>query len=325
MTPSNPDSAKTSALVVCVDKNLLWQAAFFLNRAMAAEADDPFDYYLYTTDPLDGALAACFPDAVKIIEVREDIVPKEDFKSHGFVTPATLLRIKALEELCRTYARVIYSDVDMFLRWGKFSDLLALEPFDAPVAAVRDACFWEVNPTFVNQDANFFSKAAASRYFNAGFLFANGPKYTEQQISQQAMDFLLEQKQKAALADQTALNVVLSGTWLELPPSWNWQCHVRSNIYLSAYFNPRLVHFSGNMKPWNDPHRMHGEMYIGEMQNFLNSMGLHDIATDLALGGWTSAVRMQPLQKQLKLTRKAARSVEPFASYLASGDFADIW
>ena len=91
MTARDPSSAR----VVCSDKNLLWQAAFFLERCRFFDAAGRVDYHLFTSATVPDHLHAAFGDT----HIRENVstnLASDKFQSLDYVTPATLLRITAI-------------------------------------------------------------------------------------------------------------------------------------------------------------------------------------------------------------------------------------
>ena len=121
------------AVVVCTDRNLFWQAAFFLARSLASDREGRLDHYLYCSDPLDDRFRDILGDRVTVVEKQAPEVDGQVGISRHLTT-TSLLRITALQELCATYRQVAYSDVDIFLRWGSFAELIPLAGHDRPLA-----------------------------------------------------------------------------------------------------------------------------------------------------------------------------------------------
>lgn len=310
------------AVVVCSDRNLFWQAAFFLARSLASDREHRLDHYLYCSEPLDDRFRDVLGDRVKVIEKRApEVDERVGISSH--LTTTALLRIVALEELCPIYPQVAYSDVDVFLRWGSFAELIPLAGHDRPLAAVRDRSLWGDTPErWVSR--NYFPSlpdGVMGQYFNSGILIANGPVYLEQEISPRALAFLRDHPEKCHYSDQSALNAAVNGDWLELSPSWNWQANMRYD-HLIPLRNPRLVHFTGPVKPWRDRSRRFDEVYFFAMATWLEANGMQDILDALPDRRF-HASRERMRTRMLKEGHDPMAMREAAKAYLNRTDFAD--
>lgn len=319
LKPKNSD-----AVVVCVDSRLIWQAVFFLLRAIQKDTRRDADYFLYLSEPVSKKYTDLLGADVMVVQHEEEIIPSNKFRSFRHVTPATLLRVRAIEQLSQKYERVIYCDVDMFLRWGSLTDLPEIDWSGRPVAAVREAVYWGRNSEEGVRDAHFLQPDQRERYFNAGMLIANGPEFVSQDIANRAVEFLLEHGKAASMADQTALNVVLSGNWAELPPSWNWQCHMGDGVLASA-LNPRIMHFSGDKKPWDAPLFLFDEHYPRCMHEFLVDRGLDDEAKALHANVWAEDFNPVVLRRRVRLMRRGIDRYADIEEFLQRNDFAATW
>lgn len=158
-------------------------------------------------------------------------------------------------------------------------------------------------------------------YFNSGVMIANGPVYLEHEISPRTLAFLRDHPEKCRCADQSALNAAINGNWLELSPSWNWQANTRYD-HLIPLRNPRLVHFTGPVKPWKDRLRRFDEVYFYTMAAWLAANGFHDLLDALP-------DRMFVASRERMRTRMLNEAPDPMAmrehgmAYLNRSDFAD--
>jgi lipopolysaccharide biosynthesis glycosyltransferase len=110
-----------------------------------------------------------------------------------------------------------------------------------------------------------------SKYFNAGVLVIDLDRWRQQGVYSRCLEYLAAYRNKVYFWDQEALNAVLAGRWGELDPRWNWHPSLDHLVgskpvgqAASAYGAGRaetacstrwIVHFSGNLKPWNFPRR----------------------------------------------------------------------
>lgn len=265
------------ATVICSDKNLFWQGVFFLRRAVSFDPHGASDYYYYINDPAPDWVRLLLPPQVRIVETDWRL-DESSYQTSNHITQATFLRLHAMEELSTRYQKVCYSDIDIFQRWGSFTELAALDLGDFPIAAVRDDAFWgqQAEHWMKNKYVAHLPGDIGERYFNAGIVVANGPVYSDMAISQNALSFLADHKDICRYGDQSALNAVIKGRWAELSYSWNWQ-HNRRYDWMIPSRNPRFVHFVGPVKPWRDRFLIMDEMYRAEMSRFLRDSGLDEL------------------------------------------------
>lgn len=262
------------ALVVCSDQNLFWQGVFFLHRAALFDTFKRIDYYYYVTDDFPPNYARLLPENAKVMHWKDNI-PDNEYAHAPHITKASVLRLYAVKDLAETYNRILYFDIDVFLRWGDLADLLQLPAFDAPFAAVRNRSMWSKDSKkwFAKKYLSLFPKPVHTKYFNAGMLLANGPSWLASRISERAIDFIENNPSFPRIGDQTAINMVSGGNWLELSPTWNWQSNKRYDFMIPIR-EPRLVHFTGPAKPWNDHKKNLNEMYTYYMRDWLQTNGL---------------------------------------------------
>lgn len=319
---SKPKKAKI-AVVVCTDKNLFWQSAFFLARAISLDPDKLVDFYLYCSDPFDKRLQKALGPRVKIVLSDTPSVPEDVYYSKH-ITRAALLRMVALEELCSQYEQVAYSDVDIFQRWGSFGELIPLAGHQQPLAAVRDRSLWGSEPE-IWVAKNYFPKLPSgvmNRYFNSGIIVANSDVYLAQEITQRALAFLRDYPELCHYSDQSALNAAVNGDWLELSPSWNWQANTRYD-HLIPLRNPRFVHFTGPIKPWKDKLRRFDEMYFFAMAQWLVLNGMGDVLQEVPEVRFLAS-RERRRTRMLTEAKPDPLEMREFAKhYIDRNDFAD--
>jgi lipopolysaccharide biosynthesis glycosyltransferase len=114
----------------------------------------------------------------------------------------------------------------------------------------------------------------------------------------------------------------LAGQWGELSPSWNWQISPNNFSILQDY-NPRVIHFTGEEKPWNDRYGLYMPA-LRAFADFMVAKGHSDKANkvvtavkDLAFPSQRRSERIAHWtgEKQLKFSR--------MDRYLERRDFID--
>ena len=311
------------ALVVCSDNRLLWQSAHLLHQARELEGRGGIDLFYYTSDPISAGLEHLF-EGITLVHFDVDL-PDNGYGRPDYISSAALLRIYALDALAQHYQHVAYLDSDVFLRWGKLSDLTRLSFDGAPLAAVRDRAHWgaEVEQWVARKYLPSLPEGARSRYFNSGVLIINSDVYAAQEVSSRALHFLEHHPDICHYGDQSALNAAINGNWAELSPSWNWQANTRYDFMIPAR-DPRIVHFTGPVKPWKDRMRRFDEYYWQTMRRWLVKNGLLDqFAASIQQPFDASKDRMRArLASERSTTPMQMREFSK--PYLHRKDFADM-
>lgn len=296
-----PASSRDMAVVVCSDANWAWQCAFVLSRSMQADPHGLLDHHAYLLGDVSAELIAAFPAGVCVH--RLDRLPAAvHVRQTSHVPAATMLRILALDELTPRYRRVVYLDGDVFQAWGSLADLCRLPDTGRPLAAVRDRSHWADEPRLRNQKTYVAAlhPDIGERYFNAGVLVVNGPVWSRDGYSRLTLDFLADHADLCRFGDQSALNAVVAGNWDSLSPGWNWQMS-KTSFPLSNGRRPRLIHFTGPTKPWNDALRLFDPSIFAAMKVFLHQ---HDLSHLLDSG-------TSPDSFTLDRERRRMRALEP--------------
>lgn len=262
-----------AAVVVCSDATWAWQGAYVLARSMALDRSGRLDHHAYLVGEVPDGLLKVYPEGVTVHHLAE--YPRAfHYDATAHVPAATMLRLFALEDLARDYRRVIYLDGDVYQAWGSLADLLDLPETGRPLAAVRNRSHWADRGRLHQQRAYVAAlhPGIGANYFNAGVLVVNGPVWAERALSAAALDFFVRNPGLCRFGDQSALNAVVAGNWDSLSPGWNWQISQSSYLMLQGR-RPRLVHFTGPIKPWTDRLRLFDPAIYRDMKRFLHDRG----------------------------------------------------
>ena len=152
----------------------------------------------------------------------------------GRITGAAFYRY-FLPALTGARRRVLYLDTDAWPENDAWMGLFEMDwPGDTPVAAVRDY------PQLVDPGQPPY------RYFNSGVMLIDVKAYARERLQ----ETVIETAVRTGLHDQSAINDVLKGRWLELSPAFNlmgpWLLSP-----LAAMFPPSISHFAAIAKPWH--------------------------------------------------------------------------
>jgi len=149
--------------------------------------------------------------------------------------------------------KVLYLDSDIIIR-GSIKEFYQENIDDYFIGAVENPGFnWHSN---LNMNLD-------SKYFNAGVLLINLPKWREYNLHNKVLKFLELNQAKIRHADQCGLNAIINGNWKRLPPKFNQQTvmfsknfennqsYFTSNELKEAKENPIIIHYTEDSKPWH--------------------------------------------------------------------------
>ena len=166
-----------------------------------------------------------------------------------------------------TVDRVLWLDADLLV----LADLATLWTTDfgsAVLAATQDARVPTVDARFGIGPFASCGLVPGAKYFNAGVLLIDLARWRAADVEQRALAYLKQHRARVYFWDQEALNVALAAGWSELAPGWNWSPTTgqpRSALADDADA-PRILHFSGSLKPWRYPGRgMPHDLYYRDL------------------------------------------------------------
>ena len=178
-------------------------------------------------------------DARNILSDRIAAFPRIKLRR---LNPIVYARLFLGDLLDPAIERVLYLDSDLFIR-------TALDPlYGTDMGGHAIAAVLQPDRMHVIAGKDLRARSAfsmAEPYFNAGVMLIDMNQY-------RAMDFSAELAQlpAAELAmfyyDQDMINFCFRGRILELEPRWNLQNAEPAH----EVFNPAIVHYSANPKPW---------------------------------------------------------------------------
>jgi UDP-glucose:(glucosyl)LPS alpha-1,3-glucosyltransferase len=188
------------------------------------------------------SLKSVFPNVdFKFVYLDDNLV--KGFKISGHGSSTNYLRL-FLAELITDADEVLYLDSDIIVN-ASIDELLKLDIQNWAVAVVPHP----------ESEREATLSIPAQEYFNSGVMKINLKHWRKNFITDQLVKFVRNNDSKIKYWDQDALNVVLAGNYLKLPPKWNF---IDSNVTLEDVMlrDIRIIHFAGMHKPWN-PHCDH--------------------------------------------------------------------
>jgi lipopolysaccharide biosynthesis glycosyltransferase len=185
-------------------------------------------------------------------------------------------RIPVIQSLSKKYDKILYLDADVFITAPQQIEyLLNIDMGTNAIAAVRDV-HQLTRPQRVSREHQSL-KLPAIPYFNSGVLLINSSNWIKYDFFKKIVHLAKTHKNYLFCHDQSLLNLVTEGQWLELAPVWNWQ-YSRKNCLLTEMLSPNIIHFAGAIKLWHAPTGDIPEKYH---RNYINYIKNNDIKNKL--------------------------------------------
>ncbi|MFZ9854351.1 MAG: glycosyltransferase family 8 protein [Limisphaerales bacterium] len=178
--------------------------------------------------------------------------PKDEFEGlprWGRIALGTYHKMTLGSWLPAEVTKVIWLDCDTLI----LDDVSALwnEPLRGKTAlACTDHLVPRLGAAFGVAGWREIGLPAESPYFNAGVLAIDVERWRRKDVERRSFEYLRRFATRVWFWDQEALNAVLAGDWEPLDNSWN---HPPGVPPPAGVRSPRILHFSGNLKPWRVP------------------------------------------------------------------------
>jgi lipopolysaccharide biosynthesis glycosyltransferase len=179
-------------------------------------------------------------------------------------SPAAYYRVFLPGLLGDQYGRLLYLDTDVHICGPQAFQLLTLEMQGHAIAAVREAMPYRGKPA-ERAEIRRTIATAGDKYLNSGVLLIDTAEFRRRELERRILE--LAASRPLWLNDQSALNVLLDGDWLELSPAFNMISGIW-NSRVAEIFPPAIVHFTGPRKPWHGPRFRRPHVAKAEMEAF---------------------------------------------------------
>ena len=231
--------------------------------------------------------------------------------------------------MANDYDRILYLDADVYVHSRKIFDLFGLDMLGYSVAGVRDVWVTILQPNQYEKRRTITNRQG--KYLNTGVMLIDVARFEERNLRTRTVSTIRAVKEQLVYMDQSAINMVLDGEWLELSPGFN-TLQIRGGAFLRDVCEPTIAHFAGSEKPWHGPrftieHRARRELELfaksSPWKGFLAQFYHFDdawksVAQNPRSGRMTNLIP-DPLQTAMKSAHFAKLS-----EYLRETPFADV-
>lgn len=174
-----------------------------------------------------------------------------------------------IPQILKKYDKILYLDCDLIvlgdiaeLYHTKLENNLLGATFDIEMHRMLNSQSGNLS-TYLLKDLRLKSNDA---YFQAGVLLFNIKQMLKEKTTERLLAFL-QKVPMPLFADQDILNAVCQGRIKYFSNRWNFDWHIEfqtdniayhlhNNVYqnyLQAAKNPQIIHYAGNIKPWQRP------------------------------------------------------------------------
>jgi lipopolysaccharide biosynthesis glycosyltransferase len=228
------------AIVFAADARIFPAAFFAAERLAGLRSRADTDILVFTDSHAEIEKARLH---AKGFAVRHALLPQGRNEANYY------LRFVLLDLLAPDYQRVLYLDVDTWVEDALLFDLLDIDMRGHAVAAVRDPVVAFVPGL---SERRRILGANETKYLNTGVLLVDSAQFAARQIGRRVDQAIKATPRPFVHRDQSALNAVLQGDWLELSPAFNLLA-VEWDTFVTRVAPPAIVHFAGPGKPWSGP------------------------------------------------------------------------
>lgn len=240
-----------------------------------ANSDDTYHFYIFHTDiskmhQLRLSLLQTGHAQITFVNLTENMKGIRRERSNHLSIETTYRLF--IPELLGEYEKIIYLDCDLVVN----SDIAEFFKQD-----IGDYILGAAPDVYTKEAKQHFEDVLNVPYeigFNAGVLLINVPKFCQEKVKEKCFELLQEDwkngERKFIYMDQDVLNIVCKGKVKLFSMEWDfqWGCAkgydyslepegIYAEDYLKAQNNIKIIHFSGEEKPWEYPELNNSEYF----------------------------------------------------------------
>jgi lipopolysaccharide biosynthesis glycosyltransferase len=239
-----------NAVFVVTDSRQFPVAAYQAARIRALVDPAEVDFVIASDSEEDFRRAAEFGLSFVPLPIEAALAARQYPVNASFITPASYFRLYVPRLVSERYDRLLYVDTDVYFHDARFVGLFGLDMAGHAIAAVRDTLPHYADDVAVREFTRT-GTLAHRHYFNNGVMLIDVAAYLASDIERRTIAYV-ESGAQLTFNEQSAMNAVMNGDWLELSPAFNllveyWTSFVREVC------PPVIAHFAGPVKPWLGP------------------------------------------------------------------------
>jgi lipopolysaccharide biosynthesis glycosyltransferase len=215
-------------------------------------------------------------EPIDVCPIKPDLGRVSDLSISHHISHTAYFRLLTAESVPSDVDKAIYLDSDLFVK-DDLSELwklplesrycLATADVACPFVDARRGCknFRLANPYMASlrpiPNYQALGLDGASEYFNSGVMVLNVQRWRDENVADQLLRILRDNRKHVWCWDQYALNVLFHGNWGRFEPRWNQGAHVFEypsethapfdrQQWIEMKTNPAIVHFTTEFKPW---------------------------------------------------------------------------
>lgn len=262
---SNKPSQNKRAVAFCVDKAYLPYASFVAHQIVEKEPNRDFDIVICV--PHTETLPANGSSVIRYCAIDYSCMLNLPV---GRLSMATYHKIFLPAIFGGEYEQILYLDADVYLNSTCISSLMDGHKENKGLAMAVDISEIE-RKSGLNSHNNYLNRYVDlnHQYRNAGVILFNTKRLLEIDYLNQLMNYAHKNRQKLLRHDQTLINTVLCNEISSLSFLCNYQL-IDTTIPLLEEFQPKILHFVGELKPWNTEFGFIGSFHT-EYNNFIST------------------------------------------------------
>lgn len=201
---------------------------------------------------------------------------QENLYEHSHFSKAIYYRLFA-PEIFEKHDKIIYLDADIVAN-ADISELFDVDITGYLLAGTHDPEFSKCYYMDWNESKNYADKILKMKnpynYLQSGVLIMNLKQMREANFVNHVLA-ILKEFPKLRYPDQDVLNIICENKIKFLDLSWNMEWHVPFHYedyqwrmptrdyynYIEARRNLKIIHYSGNIKPWKEPNRQFSQFF----------------------------------------------------------------
>ncbi|MBA2846979.1 lipopolysaccharide biosynthesis glycosyltransferase [Methanococcus maripaludis] len=246
----------TFNIVFATDKNYIQHLGVAVCSLLENNKDSEFDIYILnngidTTQYKKLETIVSRYGNTKLINIEIDDSMFEKLITNCHFTKANYYRL--LISYFVKKPKCLYLDADIVVN-GKIDGLYCQDINEYYLAAVENPGFERHKELKMNEN---------SKYFNSGVMLINILKWEQENLKENVVKFVFENKEAIKFVDQCGLNAIVNGQWKKIELKYNQQAVIFEKDFEKKYScfskeelenarkNPIIIHFTGSSKPWH--------------------------------------------------------------------------